>query len=342
MRNLKRQLPKILLLLFLLGLILVVAAAIYFKSLINTPASEAWDKTELIIEKGEDIDIIAKALEEKGIIKNKDLFSLYAKLSGRVPEIKAGIHTVRPNMTLPEILEELTTAQITEVWITIPEGWRISQIANYLEKKDLIQSAADFEKQAKVDKYKADYWFLKDLPEGTSLEGYLFPDTYKVAAEPTIESIIRKMLDNFEIRFSDEYKQEAEAQGWKIKDLITFASIIEKESGRDADRGVIAGIFKNRLDSLKPLQSDASITYITKRPDTRPTIEETKIESPYNTYINVGLPPGPVGNPGLKAIRDSLYPTRTPYLFFITDSDGVAHFARTYDEHLRNIEKYLD
>ena len=336
-----KKLFKLLLILGLAILVLAMIGVVIFKSKINESAGNDWTQKTIVIETGESSASITKKLADNGIIKDTKLFDIYLRTSGKAQAIKAGNHTLGANMTMPEILDNLSKSEISEVWITIPEGWRIDQIAAYLENKKLVR-ARDFAKQAIVDDYKADYDFLQYLPTGTTLEGYLFPDTYKVAAEPTADSVIRKMLDNFGEKFDQKYRDDATSQNWPIQKLITFASIVEKESGRDADREIIAGIFKNRLDQDMPLQSDATVTYITGRPDTRPTIEETKTESPYNTYLHTGLPPGPVGNPGIKAVQDALYPTKTPYLYFISDADGVAHFASTYEEHQANIERYLE
>lgn len=293
------------------------------------------------IKPGESVGIVGSNLKKGGLVQDSNLFTAYAKKMGVDKKIKAGIYTLNTTMSIKDILQIMVSGQRSELWITIPEGWRIDQIGNYLEKQD-ITTSKEFQDRAKVKNF-ADTPFLSGLSGNTSLEGYLFPDTYRVFADTTVDDIIQTMLDNFGEKVTGDMMDRANKKGFTLHQFITLTSIIEKESAHSEDIRKIASVYYNRLNQGMLFQSDATITYITRRPDASPTIEETKIESPYNTYLHEGLPPGPVGNPGLAAIEATLNPEETPYLFFLSSPvDNRAHFAETYEGHLENIAKYLN
>lgn len=289
---------------------------------------------------GDGLSKIASNLKEKGLLADEKTFIAYAKKASVDKNIKAGDFKLNTNMSPKKILEVFVSGQRTEAWITIPEGWRIDQIAEYLVKQGAIKDAKDFEEKAKVKNF-SDMTFLSGLSGNTSLEGYLFPDTYKIFSDASIEEIIQVMLDNFGNKVTKDMTDKANKMGFTLHQFITLTSIIEKESAHSEDIRKISSVYHNRLKQDMLFQSDATITYITKRADARPTIDETRVDSPYNTYINKGLPPGPVGNPGLEAMEATLNPEDTDYLFFVSKGNR-AYFARTYEEHLENIAKYLD
>lgn len=227
--------------------------------------------------------------------------------------------------------------------ITIPEGWSNKQIADYLQGKQLV-AAKDFLAAQKSFDVSA-YPILSSKPKTADLEGFLFPDTYRVAASSTDEAngIIKKMLDNFSAKFTADMEQQAKTQKSNVFQTLVLASIIEKEAdGNLTDRKTIAGIFDNRLKADMPLQSDATVSYITGKNSAQASLEDTQIDSPYNTYKYAGLPPGPICNPSLDSIEAALNPTPNDYFYFLTDpKTGRAVFAKTYDEHLKNKAKYL-
>ncbi|MBI2448562.1 endolytic transglycosylase MltG [Candidatus Microgenomates bacterium] len=290
------------------------------------------------VQAGQNIKIVSANLEKAGLIKSASTLSRYAKKIKADTKIKVGEYSFSPSMTPKSILSALVAGDREEVWITIPEGWRIDQIASYLEKEGLVK-ARDFENIAKVKNF-SDYPFLYGLSGNATLEGYLFPDTYRIFADADISDIIKVMLDNFGNKVTTDMIDKAGRIGLTLHEFVTLASIVDKESAHSADTDKIASVYYNRLNQKMPLQSDATITYITRRPDARPTFDETREKSPYNTYLNSGLPPGPVGNPGLAALSATLNPAETNYLFFVS-RDGRAYFATTYEEHLLNINKYL-
>uniref|UniRef100_A0A7C4R7R0 Endolytic murein transglycosylase n=1 Tax=candidate division CPR3 bacterium TaxID=2268181 RepID=A0A7C4R7R0_UNCC3 len=291
------------------------------------------------IKLGDNLSVVSSNLEKEGLLKNASIFNNYAKKTKVDKRIKAGVYTLNTNMSPKQILDIFVSGQQSEIWITIPEGWRIDQIGNYLENQG-IAGSKEFEERAKVKNF-ASTPFLSGLSGNTSLEGYLFPDTYRIFSESTVDDIIQVMLNGFANKVTKDMMEKANKMGFTLHQFVTLASIIEKESAHSEDIRKISSVYHNRLNQDMPFQSDATITYITRRPDARPTFDETRVDSPYNTYLNKGLPPGPVGNPGLAAMEATLNPEKTDYLFFVSKGNR-AYFAKTYEEHLENIEKYLD
>jgi UPF0755 protein len=326
--------------------VLVVGIIIYSKiSAANLmkkaelPGSAQGKTVSFEIKPGESVGVVAANLQKQSIISDNNLFVAYASKTETDKKIKAGVYSLNTKMSIKDILEVLVSGTRSEVWITIPEGWRIDQIADYLEKQGLFK-AQDFIDAAKVKNFSGTP-FLSGLSGNTTLEGYLFPDTYKVYADAKPEDVISEMLDNFGKKVTREMMNQANQKGFTLHQFIILTSIVEKESAHSEDIRKIASVYYNRLSDGMLFQSDATITYITRRPDASPTIDETKIDSPYNTYLYKGLPPGPVGNPGLEAMQATLNPEKTDYLFFVSKGNR-AYFAKTYEEHLSNIAKYLN
>jgi UPF0755 protein len=243
-----------------------------------------------------------------------------------------------------EVRREKLTAKAPQATITFVEGWDNKDIANYLQKEG-ITSSADF--LSSVKNYDpAKYKGILPKEAGGSLEGFLFPDTYFIPAKAgpgqnINDIIIGKALDNFSQKITPVMLNQAEAQGMSLYQIITLASIIEKEAGGNQDdRKMIAGVFYNRLKAGMPLQSDATVSFITGKSPVSSV--DTQINSLYNTYKYTGLPPGPICNPGLNSILAALYPTDNNYFYFLTiPGTGRAVFAVTYDDHLKNKAKYL-
>jgi len=224
--------------------------------------------------------------------------------------------------------------------ITIIEGWNVNQIDKYLSQEGIIidQKIADF----KVSDYLSDYSFLTDAPANYDLEGYLFPDTYRIFASTTADEIVRKMLDNFESKVSSEMMIEISKQKKTLPQIITMASIVEKEVTSSNDMKIVSGIFWDRIKNGQALESCATLAYILGENKAQYTYEDTRIVSPYNTYLNRGLPPGPIANPGLNAIVGAIYPTKTNYNYFLSRPDTKETiFSATYSEHTANKQKYL-
>jgi len=233
------------------------------------------------------------------------------------------------------------------------EGWNNREIAEYLEKEEIIKKDVFLKV---VENYKlqiSNYKFLEDKPKGATLEGYLFPDTYRIykeiprdlrgekdSEEALAEHIIKKMLDNFDQKLTADLREEIARQKKTIFDILTMASIIEKEA-RGEDMAMISDIFWRRIRNGIPLQSDATINYVTGKYETQPSTEDLKVDSPYNTYKYSGLPAGPIGNPGFEAIRAAIYPKANNYWYFLHTKDGQTIYSRNFEEHKANKAKYL-
>ncbi len=291
------------------------------------------------IKKGQSVKDIAFSLKNAGLIRNPWVFIGYLTYKGTTGELIAGDYLLKENMNLVEIAEVLTSGETAQKKITIPEGWQIKEIADYLDKEGIVEKE-DFIAATKKD-YEFD--FLKDKPRDLDLSGYLFPDTYSLPYKVTAEEIVLKMLFNFDKKLDSNLRKEIKNSGKTIFEVLTLASIVEKEVSKDSDRTIVAGIFYKRLENDMKLEADATINFITGKNNPQSSLEDIKIDSPYNTYLYKGLPPGPICNPGLLAIKAVIYPKETNYLFYLNRQDtGETIFSETYEEHLEAQRKYLD
>jgi len=283
---------------------------------------------------------IALALKEAGIIGDAGVFVRISQMDGYDGRFKAGQYQFSPSQSMKEIMELLVAGQDETLRFTIPEGYDIRRTAERLAEQSLVDKDAFLEE---VEKGDFEYSFVSKLPDGPSrLEGYLFPETYEVFSNATEHEIIDKMLGQFDSVFTEEYYDRAEELGLSLNEVMTLASIIEREAVVQKDRPVIAGVFYNRLKSNMPLQSCATVQYILGEQKAVLSIADTKIDSPYNTYLNPGLPPGPICSPGQASIKAALWPEETDYYYFLAKGDGSHVFSKTFEEHKRNKAKYID
>lgn len=243
--------------------------------------------------------------------------------------------------------EVVAPALREEKVIRVIEGWRNADIAKKIIELNLA-SQKQFTEAVNVD-YADQFSFLHDKPKGTDLEGFLYPDTYRVFASSTMDEVIIKMLSNFDKKLTSKMRADIAAQGRTINEVITMASIIEKEAPISYqtknidDARIVSGIFWNRIKAGQALQSCATLAYILGVNKPQYSEADTKIESPYNTYQNPGLPPGPIANPGILAIEAAIYPITTNYNYFLTPSGSKELiFSKSYEEHLQNKNKYLN
>lgn len=310
--------------------------------------SSAVDKngsdTSFIINRGESVKQIGADLKKEGLIKSKTAFEIFVWANEKEAGFQAGEYVLSPKLNLKEIIRTLTSGETLnkERTIKIIEGWTIEDMGAYLEKESVV-SKKEFSDLAKIKLEKnnfSDYDFLKDNKSG-SLEGYLFPDTYRIFKDATGEDIIKKMLANFGAKLNLELRAEIKKQNKTIFEIITMASLIEKEVGGEKDMKIVSGILWQRLGIGQALQLDATLSYVLNDNKTSHSQEETEINSPYNTYRNKGLPPGPIANPGLNAIKAAIYPAKTEYNYFLTTKEGKIIYSRTFEEHKLNKARYL-
>jgi len=331
-------------------LFVIIGAAIlgglYFWNQISLPASSSNEEVIFVINKGGGVKEIGSSLEKQGLIRSVYWFEVYVFLDGSQSQFIAGNYLLRKDMNTREAVKVLTSGQIaSERTVTIIEGWDIRDIAGYLEKEGVVTKDDFLLAGATADSRKLipdkAYDFLVDKPADQGLEGYLFPDTYRIYEDSTSSQIIERMLDNFNAKFTDQMKQDALEGNMNIYGIVTLASIIEKEVISDEDRKIAAGIFYDRLNLSVALQSDATVNYVTGKSELQPSAEDIKVDNPYNTYKYRGLPPGPICNPSLSALMAAIYPEKSDYFYFLTKPDGSTVFSKTYEEHLENKKKFL-
>ncbi len=338
---------KILLLVAII--ILVVSGQFIF-----VPPSEDATEKIFIIEKGEGVNEISHHLKEQNFIKNKFVFETYVWLKKIQSDFKAGEHKLRQNMRIWEVAKSLTSiSEINERNIKILEGWNNQEISSYLDSEGIVNKEIFLEVVRDYEPETEKYEWLKDGQKNATLEGYLFPDTYRIYKDlpaeflgeknketAMAEHIIKKMLGNFDQKLTPELRAEIIRQKKTIFEILTMASIIEKEA-RGNDMAKVADIFWRRIDEGIALQSDATVNYATGKYETQPSLDDLEINSPYNTYKYRGLPAGPIGNPGLGAIRAAVYPEANDYWFFLHAKDGETIYSKNFEEHKINKAKYL-
>lgn len=297
------------------------------------------------IEPGETAAEIAARLEEEEFVSDAELFRRYVQYHELDAGIEAGEFTLHQTMTIPEIAQALQSGQRPEQSITIQEGLRLEQIAAEVAEQTDI-SREEFLALVTTGWRDAGLAlnFPPDLPPDATLEGFLFPETYRLPENPTAADILARMLETFDTRVSPEMRAAAANQGLNVYQLVTLASIVEREAVLDEERPLIAGVYHNRLTNGWFLGACPTVQYALSSADNwwpAFTLEATEVDSAYNTYHNLGLPPGPICSPGLASIQASAYPTETNYFFFLADcakNDGSHLFAVTQEEHNANYQ----
>ena len=290
----------------------------------------------LVIEKGQTGSEIADMLFERGLIRSTQGFKLWLYLSGTNDKLQTGHYQIPNKVTVRELISLLQEGHVESIRVTIPEGYTVGDIAIVLEKNQIMK-AKDFLAEAKTF---VPYPYMKGTRPATyPVEGFLFPSTYEIPVGATPREVIQMMADEMNRYLTPAVKKQIQAQHMSIHDFVTLASIVERESLFDADRPTIAGVFKKRLAHGIPLQSDATISYVLGYAKENVTIGDTQLQSPYNTYVSKGLPPGPIANPGKKSLDAVLYSENTDYLYFVADKEGHNHFSKTYEEHLAEVNK---
>jgi len=312
---------------------------------IDRPAGDDDRLVPFSIEPGETAVTIAARLAAEGLIDDAELFRLYIRYHGVDAHLEAGDFELRRNMTMEKIAEALQQARMEEVTVTIVPGWRAEEIAEMLEREEVMRGDAFL---ALVRQGTFAYAVLADRPEGSSLEGYLFPETYRLPAQATALDLVERMLKTFDQRFTPEVRQALRSQGLTIYEAVTAASIVQREAVVPDEGPIIASVYLNRLKEGMYLQADPTVQYaMGYQPDTgqwwkspMKLDEYASVQSPYNTYLNPDLPPGPICSPSQAALEAVAFPADTNYLFFYAKGDGTHAFAVTYEEHQANIARY--
>lgn len=320
---------------------------------LEQPAGTGFTPAPFTIAPGETADAIAANLAAAGLLNNTELFLNYIRYYGLDAQLEAGDYIVDPQQTIPQMAAALTTAVVREETIRFVEGWRLEQMADYLADNptaniDASQFLAIVQRQAAFD--LTPYSFLADLPATATLEGFLFPDTYRVPLDADAVYLIDLMLRTFDRRVTAEMRQGYQNQGLTLHQAVSLAAIVEREAVVASERPVIAGVFYNRLAQGMRLEADPTVQYpLGYQAETDSWwksplwLVDLELDSPYNTYRYAGLPPGPIANPSLSSLEAVAFPAETPFIFFVADCEaavsGSHAFSVTYEEHLANVQR---
>lgn len=337
------------------------ALAVYLeanRNKLRQPLSASAEPREFVVAPGTPAKVIAQQLQEAGLIEDALLFEAYVRVNGLANRLEAGAYQLSPAMTPIQIAAALQNAKAPSIAVRVREGWRLEEIADHLNRTGVLDGDAYRALVSAPDAQTlgfdlSGYSFLQFLPAGATLEGFLYPDTYQLPADgATPADLIKRQFDELEARVMPVY-WEAVAQGattLDLYDVLTVASIVEREAVVDDERPIIAGVYLNRLARGMRLEADPTVQYaMGYQPDTgrwwkSPVSldEYSRVDSPYNTYLHAGLPPGPIANPRLASIQAVLNPAQHDYLFFVAapDRSGRHVFSRTFEEHLEAVQRY--
>ncbi|MDA1334589.1 MAG: endolytic transglycosylase MltG [bacterium] len=321
----------------LLGIVLVLFFVFGFGFGIIFPPHPT-STMPLIIKRGTSAESISNQLKVENIIRSRFLFVWATYLGGIHDELAAGRFLFDESISTFGVLRRLTQPQ-EELSVFIPEGSTIREIEIILRQNN-IPSAEFLDSRRYPNVYKEFHPFLEVIPEGQDLEGFLFPDTYRFYEYSSPEEIVDTMLDNFELKLKP-FVSDIDASPHSLYEIITMASILEKEVPSADEKAIVSGIMWKRIREGMPLQVDATLFYELGKTSRELTQSDLKNETPYNTYTYQGLPPGPISNPGAESIEATLNPKETPFYFYLSDRDGNTYFSRNFEEHKEKKFKYL-
>lgn len=310
---------------------LMLASAIlvggYWRSAYVAQPSPDARVVSFVVEHGDTLKAVAEKLKEQGLIGSKLAFEFFVRLAGKGGSLQAGSFALKPGTNFDDLVKLLSDAQANDVQITIPEGYTAGQIGALVHEAlpDITEQAW---KKAAGDQ-----------------EGYLFPDTYRFHKDATAEQVVEKLRRTFDIKREEAHitvgADGKVAHGLTLKEFVTLASIVEREVRSPADMANVADVFLKRLENGIALQADSTVNYVTGGTNPSVSLQDTELDSPYNTYKYPGLPPGPISNPGLNALKAVQSPKQNDYYYFLTTPTGEVKYGRTYEEHLENRRKYM-
>ncbi|MGX1263624.1 UPF0755 protein [Rossellomorea marisflavi] len=350
-----RSIRKIVGLILLCVVILIGGTAVggyfYVKSALKPVDPDDSKPVNVEVPIGSGVSTIADLLADKGIVKNATVFKYYVKFNNE-SGFQAGSYGLTPSMTMDEIIKSLKTGRVirdAEFTITVPEGLQLDEIAELIGEKSPY-SKQEVEKKLEdkkwIEQLKKEYPNLitKDVSNKKikrPLEGYLYPATYSFyEKKPSLESILKEMINQTNEVLA-QYEPAMKEKKMSPHELLTFASLVEKEATEKADRGKISSVFYNRIEEEMPLQTDPTVLYSLGKHKARTTYKDLEVDSPYNTYKNKGLPPGPISNAGVSSIEAALEPEDTDFYYFLASSNGTVYYSETLDEHNEKKEKYI-
>lgn len=339
---------KIIKFLFFLFILIMIGTGIFvYRGIHSSLLSD--NKITFEIKEGETVSALIQKLKDQKVISSDFLLKQYLKFTGADTKIKAGLFEIVPPITLEKIVAALQVEGKNERNITIIPGWDLGDIAKYFEAEGIASSTEFFALTGKPAVFGpwasttfVDYPLLKNKPQNVSLEGYLAPETYRIYKNEKIEVIVKRLLDERQGQFTTQMLQDIQSQGKSVHEILTLASILEKEVKTSEDRKKVADLFWRRIDAGMGLQADSTVHYLSGREgDVFTKKKEREIDSLYNTYKYRDLPPGPISNPSISSIMAAIYPTSNDAVYFLTDSVGGVHYARTLAEHNSNVAQFL-
>ncbi len=343
------MLRKKLSVLFFLLLMFCVLAGIVLYRQIFVVTGEKNEKVFFEVPAGESVSTLSTRLKDAEIIQSVDLFKLYLKYSGLDKNIQSGSFELVPPFTIASVAKKFGSPQIQEKTITLIPGWDLNDFADYFKKESMASTSQFFALTGTPAQFGpwasstfAEYSLLAGKPQNVSLEGYLAPDTYRIFQDESIESILKRLLAEREEQFTPAMLEEINRQGKTVHEILTMASVIEREVKGDLDRKKVSDLFWRRVDAGWGLQADSTVHYLVEREgDVFTRAHEREIDSLYNTYKYKGLPPGPISSPSLSSIQAAMYPEKNDAWYFLTTFEGEVKYGRTLDEHNANVQKYL-
>jgi UPF0755 protein len=319
---------------FLIATVVLLSLVHFYIALFLPPSNEkVWKEVQ--VSEGMSFKAVAGELKKEGIIRYRGYFEIIGRLQGISRKVRTGYYGLSTNMTLWEVLDHLGKGRIIEYEVVVPEGYNLYQIGWTLSGTPLIGEPHEF-----IDLVKNKTYVHSLGIDADTLEGYLFPDTYFLPKGIKLEDIPKKMVQRYKFVFSDDKRNRARELGFTEQQIITLASIVEKEAKVASERKLISAVYHNRLKQGMRLQADPTAVYGTKAWITQVTKEDLKRRSPYNTYLHKGLPPGPIANPGEGAILAALYPDQVDYIFFVAQGDGSHYFSKDFKAHEKAIGRY--
>lgn len=328
----------------LLIVLIAVVLAIFSDIFRNNPQAEGL----FMVERGDNVLQIASNLQSQGYIGSRLIFIWDAVTSGNSKKMKAGRYQIKEGSTNNDLIEKFTKFQSLPINVLIAPGKTTSNIAQilsqaHLAKRDeFLNLVLNDSENSQADFYSSlsrNYFFLSDKPKNAGLEGYLFPDNYSIDPAAGNQDIVKQILDNFDKKLTEDLRKEIKKQKRTIFDILTMASILEKEVKTYNDKQIVAGILWKRADNNLPLEVDSTLLYFLT--SSHPSLIDKNVESAYNTYKYAGLPLGPICNPGIDSIMAAIYPENSDYWFYLSAPSGETIFAKTLGQHLINKAKYL-
>ncbi len=326
-------LKKLALLLIFLAML---AGGVFYTAATRWHSKEA---KEISVASGASLRSIAKSLSDNGVIRTPKLFEVFVRFSGRGGKLRAGTYDFPSGVTMIDAAKKLIRGEVREYDVTMVEGWTIAEMAKALAGQPYLASADVPEKFVQLAKDKA-FASSLGLSELDSLEGFLFPDTYRVTYPLSADQLIKRMVGRFKEVWNSLIPDGKIPAGRNMKEVVTLASIVEKESGAADERALIAGVFENRLAKKMPLQSDPTIIYGLPNYDGNIRAADIKNPHSYNTYVHAGLPIGPISNPGKASLEAVLHPKGSDYLYFVSRNDGTHVFSATLADHSKAVRRY--